>query len=70
MKPSKNGNKIEDYFIQLTPSKWLVDENHKQIKKKKFKQETKQPLLFSNNDYFSSKEYYRDRHNRKHKIED
>ena len=40
MKPQKKGNKIEDYFIEMTPSKFLVDENHKQNKVKRFKKNT------------------------------
>ena len=37
MTPIKDGNKVEDYFIEITPSKWLVEQNHLQRKKKKFR---------------------------------
>lgn len=66
MRAIKTGNKVVDYFIELTPSRWLVDENHKQNKIKRFKHKQEQveyPIL---NYQQIEREYYRDRHNRRH----
>ena len=41
LKAKKEKNKIVDYFIKLTPSQWLVDENHQQRKKKTRKNNSK-----------------------------
>jgi len=63
----KQGNKVVDYYIELTPSKWLVDENHKQNKVKRFKKDYHKETPSITYDYFSSADYYRDRHNRRHR---